>query len=118
MAKKQTRADIKKKVDDLIGETPTAVTKKVAAKKAAVKRIAAKKAAVKRIKTVEKALVLMAAHEGTDAIPAGYRMVKGVLIPPYPAGLETIEAGTKSPAVVEWYQKNHPEAAAALYPNL
>lgn len=49
------------------------------------------------------------------AIPEGHRMVNGVLVPPYPPELATIEDGAKSPKVKEWYQENHPEAYKVLF---
>ena len=48
-------------------------------------------------------------------LPDGYRLVRGVAIPPYPSNLATIEFGGKSTAVKEWYKQHHPEAYEALF---
>jgi hypothetical protein len=46
------------------------------------------------------------------------RIVRGVVIPAYPCELASIEEGDKTPAVKEWFRKNHPDAYAALYPTV
>lgn len=53
--------------------------------------------------------------KGKEVIPHGYRRVKDVLIIGYPRGLADIELGSRSPAVIEWYRKNHPEAYKIAY---
>ena len=43
------------------------------------------------------------------------RIVKGVVIPPCPCELTTIQAGEKAPAAKKWYRENYPEAYVALF---
>lgn len=43
------------------------------------------------------------------------RFIGDVEIPPCPEELRDIALGDRTPAVVKWYQENHPEAAKALY---
>jgi len=89
--------------------------KKVAAKKVARTRVtdddligdAPKKPATKQAKEPE-----------TPAeVDPNARIVRGVVIPPYPPELATIQDGDKTPAVKKWFKDNHPEAYDALYQN-
>jgi hypothetical protein len=89
--------------------------KKVAAKKVARTRVtdddligdAPKKPATKQAKEPE-----------TPAeVDPNARCVRGVVIPPYPPELATIQDGDKTPAVKKWFKDNHPEAYDALYQN-
>jgi transposase len=103
-------------------------------KKAAAKRVAAKKVASTRVteddligdnKTPTPAKKVATKHaapakkvEVTEEEPETTgRVIGGVVIPPYPPELATIEAGDKTPAVKRWYKDNHPQAYTALYGN-
>ncbi len=96
MAKKAAKKVAAKKVartrvteEDLIGDTP-------------------KKPATKQVKVAEPEL--------PAEVDPNARIVRGVVIPAYPSELASIEEGDKTPAVKEWFRKNHPDAYAALYP--
>lgn len=97
--KAAVRRPTKKEIDEIIGDAAPPVPRKQAPRKKVKKPTAA-------APTEEKA-------EAT--LPPGCRLVKGVVIPPYPRELEDKTAGDKTPAVIEWYEKNHPQAYAALY---
>lgn len=51
--------------------------------------------------------------EKLDSTPLRFR--NGVAIPQYPLELRDPQLGERTPAVVQWYKENHPEAYAALY---
>jgi hypothetical protein len=100
-----------------------AAAKKVAAKKVARTRVtdddligdAPKKPATKQAKVkVSDDETLTASEVGVDP---NARIVRGVVIPPYPPELATIQDGDKTPAVKKWFKDNHPEAYDALYQN-
>jgi hypothetical protein len=92
--------------------------KKVAAKKVARTRVtdedligdAPKKPATKQARVAEPEL--------PAEVDPNARIVRGMVIPAYPAELASIEEGDKTPAVKEWFRKNHPDAYAALYPTV
>jgi hypothetical protein len=94
-----------------------AAAKKVAAKKVARTRVtdddligdAPKKPATKQAKVKE--------PETPAEVDPNARIVRGVVIPPYPPELATIQDGDKTPAVKKWFKDNHPEAYDALYQN-
>ncbi len=93
------------------------------AKKAAAKKVAAKKVARTRVTDddlIGDAPSTKKAKVKEPELPAevdpNARIVRGVVIPAYPSELASIEEGDKTPAVKEWFRKNHPDAYAALYP--
>jgi hypothetical protein len=98
-----------------------AAAKKVAAKKVARTRVTdddligdtPKKPATKQAKVATHLTMETSAEVDPDA-----RIVRGVVIPAYPPELASIEEGDKTPAVKEWFRKNHPDAYAALYPTI
>jgi hypothetical protein len=101
MAKKAATKSAKPLIDELFGETPV---KKTRAKKAAKRKRTAKAA------PPAEAEFIHAAKPGVKIT----RVIKGVPIPAYPVELATKQFGDKTPAVLEWYEKNHPVAYAAL----
>ena len=99
MAKKAATKSAKPIIADLFGEPK--------------KPRAAKKAAKRKPKAAPAA----EAEQPTAAKPKGQRIIKmieGVPIPEFPVGLATKQLGIKTPAVLEWYEKNHPAAYKAL----
>lgn len=99
--KAAVRRPTKKEIDEIIGDAAPPVPRKQAPRKKVKKPTAA---------TPTK-------DAGADALPPGHRLVKDVVIPPYPRELEDKLAGDKTPAVMDWYEKNHPKAFEALYAN-
>jgi len=85
--------------DDLIGDTPPPPSNKWSTKSPPLPPLPKKRAM-----TVEEA------ERDPDS-----RVVKGVIIPPCPCELTTIQAGEKAPAAKKWYRENHPEAYVALF---
>lgn len=98
--KAAVRRPTKKEIDEIIGDAAPPVPRKQAPRKK-VKKPTTEKSAPEA--------------DAEVALPPGHRLVKGVVIPPYPRELEDKTAGDKTPAVIEWYEKNHPQAYAALY---
>lgn len=97
--KAAVRRPTKKEIDEIIGDAAPPVPRKQAPRKKVKKP------------TTEKSTP----EEKAEALPPGHRLVNNVVIPPYPRELEDKTAGDKTPAVIEWYEKNHPQAYAALY---
>jgi hypothetical protein len=95
------------------------------AKKAAAKKVAAKKVAKTRVTDEDligdvKPATKQAKVKEPEAekeVDPNARIVRGVVIPPYPPELATIQDGDKTPAVKKWFKDNHPEAYNALYQN-
>lgn len=100
--KAAVRRPTKKEIDEIIGDAAPPVPRKQAPRKKV------KKPTTEKSTPEEKA-------EAT--LPPGHRLVNDVVIPPYPRELEDKRYGDKTPAVMEWYEKNHPKAFEALYAN-
>lgn len=100
--KAAVRRPTKKEIDEIIGDAAPPVPRKQAPRKK-VKKPTAATPATKEV--------------GAEALPPGHRLVRDVVIPPYPRELEDKRYGDKTPAVMDWYEKNHPKAFEALYAN-
>lgn len=102
MAKKAATKSAKPLIDELFGEAPA---KKTRARKTAKRRRTAKAAPAAEEEQPKPV------RSGTPKIS---KVLGGVSIPYYPLELATKQLGAKTPAVLEWYEKNHPEAHKAL----
>ncbi len=100
--KAAVRRPTKREIDEIIGDAAPPVPRKQAPRKKAKKLMAATPATK---------------EAGAEAPPPGHRLVNDVVIPPYPRELEDKRYGDKTPAVMDWYEKNHPKAFEALYAN-
>lgn len=104
MAKKSAKKKANKVVNALFGKQE----EKPVAKKRATRRVP-----TPTISTNEKETPSESNSEGIKIM----QVINGVSIPQYPLELATKALGDKTPAVVAWYAKNHPEAHAKLYAN-
>lgn len=90
-------------VEDAVGSP-----KKAAPKRRGTNFFGRKNQAVKKVKAET--------PTPTEApVDANVRTRNGVVIPQYPIELRDPQLGERTPAVVQWYKENHPEAHAALY---